>query len=131
MSGFGIGEITALFFAIAICLGLVIAWILRSEANRTILRGDVRKLKERLDNAEREKVMLIEDMDKLKDFAVASESADVSGPDEGGKKAGPNKMVLKRMVEKNEALEREIEALKAELDEAKGSLEEVYKALVQ
>ena len=40
-------------------------------------------------------------------------------------------MVLKKMVEKNEALEQEIAALKKELGDAKSSLEEVYKALVQ
>lgn len=129
MLGFSLGEIVILFFAIAICLGLVIAWILRSEASRSAYRSELKKLKAHLDNLEHEKTLLLEEMEDLKDYAVASESADASG--EGARKAGPNKMVLKKMVEKNEALEKEIAALRKELGEAKSSLEEVYKALVQ
>lgn len=129
MLGFGLGEIITLFFAIAICLGLVIAWILSSESSRRSFRGEIKKLKAQLDNAQREKVILAEEMESFRDYAVSAGSAEASG--DGSKKAGPNTMVLKKMVEKNEALEKEIAALKKELGDAKSSLEEVYKALVQ
>jgi len=129
MLGFGLGEIVILFFAIAICLGLVIAWILKSETSRAAYRNELKKLKAHLDSAGREKELLREEIQNLQGYAVASESADASG--EGGKKAGPSTMVLKKMIEKNESLEKEITALRKELGEAKSSLEEVYKALVQ
>jgi len=131
MLGFSLGEVVILFFAIAICLGLVIAWMLKSETSRTAYRSELKKLKAHLDGAEREKELLREEMQSLQGYAVASESADAAAGGEGGKKAGPSTMVLKKMVEKNESLEKEIAALKKELGEAKSSLEEVYKALVQ
>ena len=128
MLGFSLGEVVILFFAIAICLGLVIAWILKSEASRNAYRNELRKLKAHLENSESENVLLLEEMHNLQGYAGA-EAADASG--EGGKKAGPSTMVLKKMVEKNETLEKELAALRKELGEAKSSLEEVYKALVQ
>ena len=132
MLGFGLGEVVILFFAIAICLGLVIAWMLKSETSRTAYRSELKKLKAHLDNAGREKALLLEEMQNLQDNTAASESADASAAGgEGPKKTGPSTMVLKKMVEKNESLEKEIAALKKELGEAKSSLEEVYKALVQ
>ena len=132
MLGFSLGEVVILFFAIAICLGLVIVWILKSETSRTAYRNELKKLKARLDSAGREKELLLEEMQNLQDYTAASDTADASGAGgEGGKKAGPSTMVLKKMVEKNESLEKEIAALKKELGEAKSSLEEVYKALVQ
>ena len=131
MLGFSLGEIVTLLFAIAICLGLVIAWIVRSEARRAISRDEIRKLRTRLGKAERERIMLLEDMEQLKEYAIAAETSEGAASDEGSRKAAPNKMVLKKMVEKNDSLEKEIAALKTELEQAKSSLEEVYKALVE
>jgi uncharacterized membrane-anchored protein YhcB (DUF1043 family) len=122
MLGFNLAEVVTLFFAVSICLGLVITWILKSEASRNIFRNEMKKLKAQLDKAERDRVILLEEMEGCRDLAASGEP---------GNKSAPSNAALKGMAERNEAIEKEISQLKAELEDAKSSLEEVYKALVQ
>ncbi|MCM8760675.1 MAG: hypothetical protein NC938_07210 [Candidatus Omnitrophica bacterium] len=121
MLGFSLAEAVLLFFAISICLGLVIAWILKSEASRNVFRREVMKLKSQIDKLERDRAILLEEM----------ENARAGAPVEEIGKNAITAAALKEMADKNDALEREIARLKAELQDAKSSLEEVYKALVQ
>jgi predicted AAA+ superfamily ATPase len=126
MLGFGIGEVISFFVIVAACLGVVIAWVVRSEANRKLVRSEMKRLRSQVENSEREKFMLLEEMESLKDLALSS---DAEGP--GAEKSGGSKVLVKKLMDKNESLEEENARLKADLKETRGSLEEVYKALCE
>ena len=102
MSGSGIGELIWLVIAVLLGLGVVIAWIVKSEASRNLLRDEMQKLKSQLASIECEKSIMIEEMN-------ASGTSGSSG--------------------RAEELEKDNTRLKQELAEARSSLEEVYKAL--
>jgi len=123
MSGVGIGELIWLVLAVLLGMGVVIAWIIKSEATSILFKTEIKKLKHALDGAEREKTMMIEDMQAFK-----SSAGDFSGM-QGSGDAGSGNMMIGKMVERTEALEKDNARLKKELDEARSSLEEVYKAL--
>lgn len=129
MSGVSVGEIMSLFLAIAIALGIVIAWILKSETNRKFLKNEIKKLKAHVDNVEREKFMITEEASILKDAAFTGEAAGEDSSSGGAKEAGPDKLIIKKIMEKNENFEKENIKLKEELDEARSSLEEIYEAM--
>jgi predicted RNase H-like nuclease (RuvC/YqgF family) len=124
MSGIGLMEIIPFFVATAICLGLVIMWMLSSESKRNICKAEIVKLKTQVDALEKEKMALI-------DNASGAQSANKGrDPADEARIAEDEEMILV-LKEKTEALEKENKSLKAELAEAKSSLEEVYKALVE
>ena len=126
MLGFGIGEVVSFFVIVAACLGVVIAWVVRSEANRKLVRSEIKRMRSQVESSEREKFMLIEEMESLKDLALSS---DAEGP--VAEKASGSKVLIKKLMEKSEGLEEENANLKAELKETRSSLEEVYKALCE
>ena len=124
MSGIGLMEIIPFFVATAICLGLVIMWMVSSESKRNICKAEIVKLKTQVDTLEKEKMSLV---DSVSSAAAAKNGRD---PADEARIAEDEEMILV-LKEKNEALEKERESLKSELAEAKSSLEEVYKALVE
>ncbi len=121
MLGLGIAEIVIIYLFVAICLGVVIAWILKSEATRNVCRIEIKKLRSHIEQIERERYLLSEKMDSLKD------SIDEAG--EGAREGSVDNRLLKEIVKKNELLQKENLKLKSDLGEAMTSLEEVYKAL--
>lgn len=110
MTGAGIGELIWLVIAVLLGLGVVITWIIKSETSRNFLKAEMKKLRSQLDAAEREKVIIMEEMQS-------------PNPASSGNAA------VGKMVEKVGELERDNARLKKELNEARSSLEEVYKAL--
>lgn len=126
MLGFGIGEVISFFVIVAVCLGVVIAWVVKSEANRKLVRSQLKRLRSQVESSEREKFMLLEEMESLKDLTLSPEAEGASAP-----KAPGSKVLVKKLMDKNESLEEENARLKAELKETRGSLEEVYKALCE
>jgi len=126
MLGFGIGEVVSFFVIVAVCLGVVIAWVVRSEANRKLVRSEIKRMRSQVESSEREKFMLLEEMESLKDLALSS---DAEGP--AAEKTSGSKVLIKKLMEKSEGLEGENAKLKAELKETRSSLEEVYKALCE
>lgn len=136
MTGVGMGELVWLILAVLLGLGVVITWIIKAEASRNFFKLEVKKLIAQLEASEREKIMMIEEMQaRLPDremHAVGqafkeSAGAPVSAAAPGD--ADPGKMAIGKMMEKTAELEKENERLRKELDEARSSLEEVYKAL--
>jgi len=126
MLGFGIGEVVSFFVIVAACLGVVIAWVVRSEANRKLVRSEIKRMRSQVESSEREKFMLIEEMESLKDLALSSDAEGPAAPNASG-----SKVLIKKLMEKSEGLEGENAKLKAELKETRSSLEEVYKALCE
>lgn len=123
MSGVGFGELIWLVLAVVLGLGVVIAWIIKSEATSVLFKIEIKKLKCALDGVERDKAMMIEDM-----RAFRLGAGDLTGT-QGSGDAGSGNMMIGKIMERTEALEKDNAGLKKELDEAKSSLEEVYKAL--
>lgn len=107
MTGVGIGELLWLVLAALLGIGVVVVWIIKSEASRNYLKSEVLKLKSRLESAERDSFMMAEELGELTGSVKA-----------GGSQIDASGDVL-----------RENARLRRELDEAKNSLEEVYKAL--
>jgi cell division protein FtsB len=127
MVGFGAFDIASFLVAIAIAFVLVTLWILKSDYNRNAFKSEIQKLKTKIEDSEREKYLLAEEVDTLKggsEFAPASGAAAIAGE----KSEGSEKLV-KTIIAKNENLEADNAKLRAELDELKGSMEEIYKAL--
>jgi len=123
MAGVGMGEFVWLALAVLLGLGVVVAWIIKAEMNRNFFRAEIRKLKSRLESAEREKVVMIEKMDALRD--ASGRVGFAQGPGD----AGPGNTAIGKVMERTEKLEKDNEKLRRELSEARSSLEEVYKAL--
>ena len=123
MTGVGMGELIWLILAVLLGLGVVITWIIKAEVSRNFFKVEVKKLRSQLEAAEREKIMMIEEVHAFKESAATPVSAEAPGD------AEPGKMMIGKMMERAGELEKENEALKKELNEAKSSLEEVYKAL--
>ncbi|MCX5678986.1 MAG: hypothetical protein NTY76_07800 [Candidatus Omnitrophica bacterium] len=123
MTGVGMGELIWLILAVLLGLGVVIAWIIKAEISRNFFRLEVKKLRSQLESSDREKVVMIEEMQAFKESAGAP--VNTGTPSD----ADPGKMMIGKMVERTGELEKENERLKKELSEAKSSLEEVYKAL--
>jgi outer membrane murein-binding lipoprotein Lpp len=117
-------EIVPFFIATAICLGLVIMWMVSSESKRNICKAEITKLKTQVDALEKEKMALIDNASSVQGPSGGRDPADEV------RIAEDEEMILV-LKEKNEALEKENKSLKDELAEAKSSLEEVYKALVE
>lgn len=117
------GELVWLILAVLLGLGVVITWIIKAEANRNFFRSEVGRLKSQLEASEREKIMMVEEMQAFKENAGAPVNSVPSG------EADPGKAVIGKMVERVAELEKENGRLTKELGEAKSSLEEVYKAL--
>ena len=120
MAGFGAGELIWLIVAALLALGVVITWILKAESSRNVFRVEVNRLKSQLDEMEREKMVMV---DEVEAFKSAMDSSPVSLGQSGGN------ATMVKMAGKVVDLEKENEKLKKELVEAKSSLEEVYKAL--
>jgi hypothetical protein len=128
MVAFGSLDIALFLLATATAFVLVTLWILKSDQGKDVYRSEIKKLKSQIEDSEREKYLLAEEVDTLKntEFAPAvSETAVVAAKPEGSEK------LVKTIIAKNEALEEENAKLKGELAEAKSSLEEVYKALCE
>jgi len=128
MSGLGISYIIIFFAAVALCLIFAAAWIVNSESKRNILKNEIGKLKNQVESFEREKFMLLDEMNEMKGIpgaAAAGDDAREAQPDDKG-----NAMLLLQSLEQNAGLEKENQKLKSELEEAKNSLEEIYKAIV-
>ncbi|MBU0605040.1 MAG: hypothetical protein KKH77_01990 [Candidatus Omnitrophica bacterium] len=123
MTGVGIEELVWLVVAVLLGLGVVITWIIKSELSRNFFKSEIKKLRSQLVSAEREKIMMIEEMQAFKDTAVAPSN----GSDQSD--AGSGNLVIGKMMERAGELEKDNERLKRELSEARSSLEEVYKAL--
>ena len=121
MAGFGAGELIWLVVAVILALGVVITWIMKAESSRKVFRTEVSRLKSQLDELEREKIAMADEVESFKNAMGSSAAAS------GGSGAGS--AVAAKMAEKIGQLERERESLKKELSEARSSLEEVYKAL--
>lgn len=122
MSGVGIGELVWLVIAVLLGLGVVIAWIIRSETSRNLSKIEIQRLKARISDLEHEKFMIIEEMNA---------SGGVSATAAGSPDSDAGSKVIAKMAARVEELEKENARLKKELNEARSSLEEVYKALVQ
>lgn len=123
MSGIGVGELIWLVLAALLGIGVVSAWIIKSEASRNFFKLEMKKLKAQLGAAEREKVMMIEEMRAFRPGA-----GDLPGS-QGSGDAGPDDTMISKIMERTEELERDNASLKKELNEARSSLEEVYKEL--
>lgn len=123
MSGLGLVEIVPFFVATAICLGLVITWMVSSESKRNICKAEITKLKTQLDSMEKEKMAIAEN-------AAAAEAQPRRDPVDEARIA-EDEALIQELKEKNETLEKEGDLLRIELAEAKSSLEEVYKALCE
>ena len=123
MSGAGVTELIWLLLAVLVGLGVVIAWIIKSEAGRNFLKAEIKRLKFALEAAEREKDMMVEEMQ-----AFTGGTGAPSGAQSSDNMLHDN-IAIGKMVEKIEGLEKDNAKLKKELDEARSSLEEVYKAL--
>ena len=124
MVAFGAIDIASFLIATGIVLVLVTVWILKSEVNRNIFKTEIQKLRSKIESSEREKYLLAEEVDNLKNTVPQQ------APNGAGKAVG-NKLLVQKMTAKSEALEAENARLKAELNEVKGSMEEVYKALCE
>lgn len=122
MSGFGIGELIWLIVAGFLGVGIVIAWIIKSEASRNFFKTEMRKLKAQLDAVSREKMMLLDEMNQM----GASAGALAGSPADS---AETHSAMIAQMIERTDQLEKENAKLIKELNEARSSLEEVYKAL--
>ena len=127
MSGLGISYVMIFFAAAALCLIFAAAWIVNSESKRNILKNEIGKLKNQVEYFEREKFMLLDEMNEMKGVPGAAAGNDTreAQPNDKG-----NAILLLQSLEQNAGLEKEIQKLKSELEEAKNSLEEIYKALV-
>lgn len=126
MSGIGLMEIVPFFVATAICLGLVIMWMVSSESKRNMCKAEIVKLKVQVDTLEKEKMALIENTSQ------AQSAAPANGRDPADEaRIAEDEAMIQVLKDKCEALEKESDSLKTELTEAKSSLEEVYKALVE
>ncbi len=123
MTGVGIGELVWLVLAVLLGLGVVITWIIKSELSRNFFKSEIKKLRAQLASAEREKIMMIEEMQSFKDTVAAPSK----GSDQGD--TGSGNLVIGKMMERAGELEKDNDRLKRELNEARSSLEEVYKAL--
>lgn len=123
MAGAGVGELIWLALAVLLGLVVVIAWIVKAESGRNFFRAELKKMNLRLEEAERDKMMMIEEMNAIKDNAGASAEAQASST------TGVDSATIGKMVERVEGLEKDNNRLKKELNEARNSLEEVYKAL--
>jgi hypothetical protein len=121
-------DIALFLLATATAFVLVTLWILKSDQGKDIYRSEIKKLKSQIEDSEREKYLLAEEVDTLKsaEFAPSGSEASAVAP----KPEGSEKLV-KTIIAKNETLEQENAKLKVELAEAKSSLEEVYKALCE
>lgn len=116
MSGIGIGELIWLVVAGFMGLGVVIAWIIKAEASRNFFKAEIRKMKAQLEAADHEKMLILEEVKAMGGAAVASE-------------AGPSGVMVAKMIERTDELEKDNARLAKELKEARVSLEEVYNAL--
>ena len=124
MAGIGLMEIVPFFIATAICMGLVIMWMVSSESKRNICKAEIIKLKTQVDVLEKEKMVLIDNASSAQSAGGGRDPADEA-------RIAEDEAMILVLKDKNEALEKENDSLKAELAEAKSSLEEVYKALVE
>jgi predicted RNase H-like nuclease (RuvC/YqgF family) len=123
MTGVGIRELVWLVLVVLLGLGVVITWIIKSELSRNFFKSEIKKLKSQLASAEREKVMMIEEMQAFKDAATVPSEESAQGD------TGSGNLVIGKMMERARELEKDNDRLKRELNEARSSLEEVYKAL--
>ena len=124
----GTGNVMIFFTALGICLAFVIAWILRSEKTRIILKGETERLKERLESGERERSVLSERFeDSQSSVRELEESSKLQLPQGEADEAA--RKLVNEMADRVKGLEGENESLKAELGAAKDSLEEVYRAV--
>ena len=123
MAGVGIGEVIWPVLAVLLGLGVVITWIIKSESSRNFFRSEINKLRSQLASAEREKIMMIEEMQAFKDAAPAPSAGSPQNDSAAGN------LVIGKMMERAKELEKDNDRLKRELNEARSSLEEVYKAL--
>lgn len=124
MSGIGIGELIWLVVAGFMGLGIVIAWIIKAEASRNFFKAEIRKMKTQLEASDREKMMIIDEVNAM----GGSVSAGVGLP-AGPTDTGPSAAMVAKMIERTDELERDNARLIKELKEARLSLEEVYNAL--
>lgn len=124
MPGIGLMEIVPFFVATAICLGLVIMWMVSSESKRNICKAEIIKLKTQVDVLEKEKMAIIDSASGGQGTPAGRDPADEV-------RIAEDEAMILELKSKNEALEGEIVSLRAEVAEAKSSLEEVYKALVE
>ena len=124
MTGVSIGELIWLILAVLLGLGVVIVWIIKAEVSRNFFKVEVKKLKSQLGAAEREKIMMIEEMQAFKDTVASAPFAGSAQSD-----TGSGNLVIGKMMERAGELEKDNDRLKRELNEARSSLEEVYKAL--
>lgn len=128
MSGLGITDVMTVFVFMGICLMFVMVWISKSEEKKSTLKEEIKKLKARIDSYEREKFMLLENMEDAAaqpKIETVSDVAEMPTTDRG------NVTVLAQALEQNADFEKENKKLKAELEEARTAMEEIYKALVE
>ena len=123
MAGFGSGELIWLIVAALLALGVVITWIMKAESSRNVFRAEVGRLKSQLDELEREKIVMADEVEAFKNTAGSS----AGGSQPGG--GGVSGAVAAKMAERVGELEKENASLRSEVNEARSSLEEVYKAM--
>ena len=124
MSGVGIGELFWLAAAVLLGLGVVIAWIIKAEMSRNLFKDEIKRLMSQLASAEHEKAAILDEMNEIKNGAGGYNP----GEQVPGDSASGN-IMLGKMVNRVEELEKDNLRLTKELNEARSSLEEVYKAL--
>ena len=122
----GTAEITLFFTFAIICLIFVITWVVKSEAKRNTCKEEIKRLKAQMETAERERFILLEKNESLRNTVFTPEAAQ---KDSGAEGRIAGELAMQDMKKRNEALGEENERLKKELQEARASLEEVYKAL--
>ena len=76
MTGAGIGGLIWLGISVFLGLGVVVGWIIKSEINNNVLRGELEKLKRQLDAVYHEKSLMIEEMRALGVDVSAQNSPD-------------------------------------------------------
>lgn len=135
----GLAYVVMFFIIIGACLIFAASWIVKSEARGGIFKNEMRKLKGKIESLEREKFMLMEQLEGSVP-SLAVDFGAISAPAAPSKKASKkgasqdekaNAALLPQTLEQNEALQKENKRIKAELEEAKNSLEEIYKAFVE
>src|SRR3989338_7988209 len=119
----GIVELIWLVAAVLLGLAVVITWIIKSEANRNFFKAEIIKLRSKLDAADNERVMMMEEIDAFK------LGTDISVDGQASSGGGSGDIMIGGMMAGAEELEKDNIRLRRELNEARSSLEEVYKAL--
>ena len=127
----GISNITMFFVIVGVAVIFVVVWIIKSELRVTVAKDQIKALRLRLEEGERERYMLSEKLSAVEGSPVAEQDVLGSTEEHLSKDKGVSKKKHEETLRAKEALEEENKKLKTELAEATASLAEVYKALCE